>query len=149
MQTAFLTTSHTTGTAALSSPVIGTGAHRHLLTAGTAWSGVTRVLGHPLINPEGMPVTHFRRGRLGEHKAQTTCPSGLEVAESGLEPETCLPHTWGASERKGVAPAWPQRAGRRMRVPEPRDLPEPAPQNRPNRTRDTGQAARAGGGPRH
>ena len=51
MQTAFLTTSHMTGTAALSSPVIGTGAHRHLLTAGAAWNGVTRVLGHPPINP--------------------------------------------------------------------------------------------------
>lgn len=86
---------------------------------------------------EVIPVTHFRRGRLRGHKAQTTCPPGLEVAESGLDPETRLPHTWGTSERKGVAPAWPQRAGRRMHVPEPRDLPEPAPQNRQNRTQGT------------
>ena len=75
---------------------------------------------------------------------QTTCPPSLEVAELGSEPETSLPHTWSASKRKGVAPPWPQRAGRRMRLPEPWDLPEPSPRNGQNRTQGT-QGRRLGG----
>ena len=99
-----------------------------------------------------MPHHPFSERKVQRHRGKATCPPppGPEVAELGFEPETSLPHSLGCLHKKrgGVALASESREKTVSLNPGP-SLSPPHITNKTGHRQRGGQAAKAGGGPRH